>query len=66
MCFAVAMPEHIPTDDRAYQIMLDHFRGSVVIDEILNDIELFVSDLGYDRNDANAAARTAAAEKGWR
>lgn len=66
MCFAVAMPEHIPSDDRSFQIMIDHFRGSVVIDEIVNDIELFVSDLGYNRDDANAAARIVATEKGWR
>lgn len=57
---------YTPKDRRQFSIMVRHFRGAVLLDEVVNDRDLFVGDLDFDREDADAAVELVAVEKGWR
>lgn len=57
---------YTPRDRRQFSIMVRHFRGAFVLDEIVHDRELFVGDLAFDEKDADAAVELVATEKGWR
>lgn len=67
MCAAMeAVARYTPRDAVQFQTMVRHFRGAVVLDELVLDRELFVADLGFDAGDADAAVELVAVEKGWR
>jgi len=65
MCALMITEAYEPRELGQFMVMLSHFRGAVLPDEVARDVELFVSDLGFDRVDADAAARLVANEKGW-
>lgn len=66
MCAVETEARYVPRDADQFAIMLRHFRGAVVLDELVTDRKLFVSDLGFDPRDGTAALERVAIEKGWR